>query len=79
MLKDMQLDVNRGTRDLEDLRKASAEGPTEAWEKALNRLTQKQGSVSRMTAELIKDFQQAGAPPEAEGEESPDRDGHDKE
>ena len=64
MLKAMQLDVNKGTRDLEDLRKASKEGVTESWGRALDRLLQKQGSVSRMTGEILKEFQQA-----AKGEE----------
>lgn len=67
MLREMQMDVNRGTRDLEDLQKASEEGVTESWERALNRLTQKQGSVSRMTGQLLKDFKEAtGAAPEGE-------------
>lgn len=59
MLKDMQLDVNRGTRDLEDVRKATDGKVTEGWEKALDRLLQKQGSVSRMTQEIQKDFEKA--------------------
>ncbi|HVR73558.1 MAG TPA: hypothetical protein VMT52_04475 [Planctomycetota bacterium] len=75
MLREMQMDVNRGTRDLEDLQKASAEGVTESWERALNRLTQKQGSVSRMTGQILKDFKDAtGAPEGEEPEPSQDED-----
>jgi hypothetical protein len=70
MLKDMQLDVNRSTRDLEDVRKAADGKVTEGWEKALDRLLQKQGSVSRMTQEIQKDFEKALR--EEEGEEDGD-------
>ena len=72
LLKDMQLDVNRKTRDLDDLRKASDSGVPEAWGKALDRLMQKQGSISRMTKEILDDFQKLGGPgEETEGEAVP--------
>jgi hypothetical protein len=71
MLKEMQVDVNRGTRDLEDVRQASEGKIGESWEKALNRLMQKQGSVTRMTVEIQKDFQKAL---DGGGEGDPDAD-----
>ena len=77
MLKTMQVDVNRGTRDLEDLREASPDGVSESWDKALDRLTQKQGSVSRMTTEIFEDFKKATGPEgqggDSEGESPDDR------
>lgn len=69
MLKEMQIDVNRGTRDLEDVRQASEGKIGESWDKALNRLMQKQGSVTRMTVEIQKDFQKAL---HGDAEEGPD-------
>ncbi len=77
MLKGMQLDVNKGTKDMEDIRKASGGNLNESWRKALDRLLQKQGSVSRMTGELIKDFKSAGAEGGEEGDE-PGPDEHDE-
>ena len=76
MLKGMQLDANKSTRDMEDLRKASGGNITDSWKRALDRLLQKQGSVSRMTGELIKDFKKAGQ--EGGGEEGaePEADDH---
>jgi chromosome segregation ATPase len=59
MLKEMQLKAGRSTRDLEDLRVASDGKVTESWERALNRLYQKQGSISLMTEKLIEDFRKA--------------------
>lgn len=64
MLKEMQSDVNRTTQDLEDLRKASPDGVSDSWGRALDRLLQKQGSVSRLTGELLRDFESFRTPPE---------------
>src|SRR5262249_7424941 len=70
MLKEMQGEVNRGTRDLEDLRKASDGKVSEAWQKTLDRLLQKQGSVSQMTGNLTKDLEkEAGKGADKEGGE----------
>ena len=60
MLRDLQTNVNRKTRELEDFRKASDE-PSASWDKALERLSQKQGSVSRMLGSVIEEFQKAAA------------------
>jgi hypothetical protein len=68
LLREMQLDVNSRTRSLEDIRKASKDGVNEGWERSLSRLVQKQGSVSKMTDELLQDFQAARE--EADGGES---------
>ena len=77
MLKTMQVDVNRGTRDLQDLREASLDGVSDSWGKALDRLTQKQGSVSRITTDIFEDFQKAteaaGQGGDSEGESLDDR------
>ncbi len=69
MLQDLQSEVNRKTRDLEDLREASDDGPTDAWQRALQRLAQKQGSVSLMLDAVEREFE------EAAGEEEADSDG----
>lgn len=71
MLKEMQVDVNRRTRSLEDLREASDGKISEAWERQLDRLLQKQGTVSRLARDLLQDFEKASegvpkAPPEEE-------------
>ncbi|MGQ9589646.1 MAG: hypothetical protein ACUVYA_05045, partial [Planctomycetota bacterium] len=71
MLKEMQIDVNRRTRSLEDIREASEGKVSEAWERQLDRLLQKQGTVSRLARELLEDFEKAAegvpkAPPEEE-------------
>ncbi|MBI4583949.1 MAG: hypothetical protein HY717_07995 [Planctomycetes bacterium] len=55
MLKEMQVEVNRRTRDLEASRQAGASG--ELWEKALQRLGQKQGSLTEMTKKIAKDVE----------------------
>ena len=54
MLKDMQVRVNRRTRNLENSRKAGAKG--DIWERALSRLTQKQGDLTDMTIKIAEDF-----------------------
>ena len=81
MLRELQEDVNRQTRRMEDLREAQREGgPGEVWDRALERLSQKQGSISTMTSKIAEDFQAArqaiqGEPgegnpePRVEGEE----------
>jgi hypothetical protein len=76
MLKDMQVEVNRGTRDLEDLKKASDGKLSEAWQKTLDRLLQKQGSVSRMTGDLAKDLEKAAS--EGNGEEESEGEAREK-
>ena len=64
---------NHKTRNLEDLRQASEAGVSEAWKRSLDRLLQKQGSISGLTGKLLEDFEritqqgETGAP-EAEAE-----------
>lgn len=78
MLRDMQVAVNKGTRDLEDIRKASLDGVSDSWKKALDRLLQKQGSVSGMTIEIMKDSQkQEASDAEADSEENTENQGND--
>jgi hypothetical protein len=68
MLKDMQGDINDQTRRLEDLRQASErQDPGEVWNRALERLAQKQGSISQMTEKLMEDFRRAAGGPQDDG------------
>lgn len=69
MLKEMQVEVNRRTRNLEDLRQAAESGVSDAWKKSLDRLLQKQGNISGMTGKLVEDFERISNA--AEGEAAP--------
>lgn len=73
MLKDLQTGVNQQTGNLEDLREASDDGPSESWERALERLALRQGSVTDMLKTVIEDFKAAGG--EDAGESSTDESG----
>ncbi len=69
MLKDLQRQVNSKTTELEDLRQASEGGqPTKPWERAIERLSQKQGSVGHMLQAVIREFE-AAARPSNDGQE----------
>lgn len=73
MLKDLQTGVNQQTGNLEDLREASDDGPSESWERALERLALRQGSVTDMLKTVIEDFKAAGG--EDAGESPTDESG----
>jgi hypothetical protein len=66
----MQLEVNRRTRDLEDLRQASRDATGDGWKRSLDRLLQKQGSVSGMVGEILEEFRKVAAEGGPEGEDS---------
>ena len=75
MLKDLQRNVNTKTTELDDLRQASEGGkPSKPWERAIERLSQKQGSVGHMLQAVIREFEAAGQSPESgqEGEGGPE-------
>ena len=79
MLKNLQLEINRQTGQLEDLRQSNDGSGSEQWTRALDRLHQRQGNVSRLVIQLAEDFQKAqqqlpgdgagGEPPEPAPEE----------
>ena len=81
MLKNLQLEINRQTGQLEDLRQSN-DGSSDSgqWSRALDRLQQRQGNVGRLVVELAEDFRKAqeqsqGGP--GGGEEPGRADGHD--
>ena len=76
LLRDLQRRLNLRTRDLEDQRQATSGEASDAWSRAINRLYQKQGSVSDMTGHILEEFQKARAAEEAgHGGEAP-HEGH---
>ena len=72
MLKELQVHVNRKTDRLEDIRKAQEGEVQEVWKRALERLAQKQGSVSHLTEQILEDFKEMaeGAEGDEEGGET---------
>ncbi len=58
LLKDLQEQVNRRTLQLELQRAASK---SRAWERALNRLVQRQGSLTDMTMKIAEDIEKSQA------------------
>ena len=88
MLKNLQLEINRQTGQLEDLRQSN-DGSSDSgqWSRALDRLQQRQGNVGRLVVELAEDFRKAqeqsqGGPGGAEapeGESSEETPGEDPE
>ena len=72
MLKNLQLEINRQTEQLEDFRQSNDGQGSEQWSRTLERLHQRQGNVGRLVNELAEDFkkaqEQAGGAPEAGGE-----------
>ena len=75
MLKNLQLEINRQTGQLEDFRQSNDGQGSEQWTRTLERLHQRQGNVGRLVNELVEDFkkaqEQAGGAPGA-GEEPSD-------
>ena len=73
MLKNLQLEINRQTGQLEDLRQSNdGSSDSEQWSRALDRLQQRQGNVGRLVVELAEDFRKAQEQPQggpAAGEE----------
>lgn len=59
MLKNLQLEINRQTGQLEDLRQSNDGSGSEQWSRALDRLQQRQGNVGRLVVELAEDFRKA--------------------
>ena len=88
MLKNLQLEINRQTGQLEDLRQSN-DGSSDSgqWSRALDRLQQRQGNVGRLVVELAEDFRKAqeqsqGGPGGAEapeGDSSEETQGEDPE
>ena len=88
MLKNLQLEINRQTGQLEDLRQSNdGSGDSGQWSRALDRLQQRQGNVGRLVVELAEDFRKAqeesqggpGGAEEPEGESSEETPGEDPE
>ena len=88
MLKNLQLEINRQTGQLEDLRQSN-DGSSDSgqWSRALDRLQQRQGNVGRLVVELADDFRKAqeqsqggpGGGEEPGGESSEETPGEDPE
>ncbi len=88
MLKNLQLEINRQTGQLEDLRQSN-DGSSDSgqWSRALDRLQQRQGNVGRLVVELAEDFRKAqeqsqggpGGGEEPGGESSEETPGEDPE
>ena len=88
MLKNLQLEINRQTGQLEDLRQSN-DGSSDSgqWSRALDRLQQRQGNVGRLVVELAEDFRKAqeqsqgdpGGAGDPEGESSEETPGEDPE
>ena len=65
MLKNLQLEINRQTGQLEDLRQSNdGSSDSEQWSRALDRLQQRQGNVGRLVVELAEDFRKAQEQPQ---------------
>ncbi|HBO50375.1 MAG TPA: hypothetical protein DD471_00190 [Planctomycetes bacterium] len=88
MLKNLQLEINRQTGQLEDLRQSNdGSGDSGQWSRALDRLQQRQGNVGRLVVELAEDFRKAqeqsqggpGGGEEPGGESSEETPGEDPE
>lgn len=69
MLKNLQLEINRQTGQLEDFRESNDGSGSEQWSRALDRLQQRQGNVGRLVVELAEDFKKAQE--QATGEPGP--------
>ena len=79
MLKNLQLEINRQTEQLEDFRQSNDGQGSEQWARTLERLHQRQGNIGRLVNELAEDFkkaqEQAGGAPgagEKPSDESPE-------
>ncbi|MBN1442876.1 MAG: hypothetical protein JXA90_09210, partial [Planctomycetes bacterium] len=59
MLRQLQREVNRQTLRLDDIRRAQPDSAPEMWTRAVDRLAQRQGSISRLTGEIVEDFEKA--------------------
>ncbi len=67
VLKDVQVEVNRRTRELAEQKEAAG---GDAWDRAIKRLVQKQSSISEMTAKIARDIEKirSGEPEDEPGD-----------